>query len=249
MTVALACLLPFLAYCTLRLGVTGRFGVVSFGGYNLIGVAGQFVDETNVNELPEELQPLVLAALEKRSALDPAMISMPDADRLNYLRMETNYDTTIWHVFTPAAEQHYGGDDDVQNSQLRRLAVEIIRVHPQDYAIWLAKALRQGVRKIAWDFLGNPFGLFVTLLAVGVGLINVMTHRACDPSVPLSPDSVRQAIPALFVIAACYTAAGLGLVILVCPPLGRFTDATAVFLPALVTALLIEQTKLRFSRA
>ncbi|MCA9061225.1 MAG: hypothetical protein KDA85_22080, partial [Planctomycetaceae bacterium] len=40
---------PVLLFCSLRLAAVGKFGIVSFGGYNLIGVVGQFPNADEVS--------------------------------------------------------------------------------------------------------------------------------------------------------------------------------------------------------
>jgi hypothetical protein len=63
---AAICTLPFLAFCTLRWSMVGHFGLVSFTGSNLVGIAGQFLTEDLVPSLPQELRPLADRVLEKQ---------------------------------------------------------------------------------------------------------------------------------------------------------------------------------------
>ena len=56
---------PLLGWCSFRYSMIGEFNTVSFGGYNLVGVTGQFLDEGLVRELDPSLQPLAKAALKK----------------------------------------------------------------------------------------------------------------------------------------------------------------------------------------
>jgi hypothetical protein len=221
---ALATALPFLAWSALRATVVGRFGIVSFGGYNLVGIAGQFLDEEVAAALPPDLQPLARAAIAERTQVAFGGPDLPDSQRLNYDRMEWRYDDTIWKVFTPAAQAHFGDDHAKLNSQLKRLALEIIRLRPVEYAVWIAKATRQGMRKLVSDFVLNPAYLAALLLLVAAQI--AVTVRGPTNACETLPNPAA----ILFLAATLYAAASLALVIVVCPPFGRMTDAAAVLL-------------------
>ena len=234
---ALITVIPLLAWCSLRWFVVRDFGVVSFGGYNLVGVSGQFLDQDLVAELPEHHRPLAVAALKQMSQLPPGTLHLADADPLNYMRMERNYDVTIWFVMTPAAQSLYGDDNRKINRELKNFAAELIRQRPRSYAIWIAKSLRQAVRKLLADFAVNPFGLLLILTAVPLlVLVVVKFWRRCPNGNPLGHDDTTRV---LFVASVCYAAFSVVETILVCPPLGRFTDAAALLFPALGAAVVV----------
>ena len=60
-------IVPFLLFCFLRWVVVGHFGLVSFGGMNIIGIAGQFLTEDMIPKLPETVQPLAVRVLATRA--------------------------------------------------------------------------------------------------------------------------------------------------------------------------------------
>ena len=62
-------LLPYLAWCTLRLVVVGHFGLVSFMGFQLCALAGNFLSDDLVPQLPEHLRPYVQRVLERRDKI------------------------------------------------------------------------------------------------------------------------------------------------------------------------------------
>lgn len=230
-TIGLALLLtcaPLLAYSLLRLAVVGRFSVVSFGGYNQIGVVGQFLEPGDVDALSADLQPLASAALRRRRQGAPAAPPADDLPRLNYTRMETHYDQTIWGEFVPAARELWGDDPGRINSQLRRLAAELIVRHPLDYAVWLAKATRQGAKKVLWDFADNPFTLALLLLALLKVCRPAFVRAGASGGIPGETANGRGWLG----LALAYLVLALAVVIPVCPPLGRMTDAAAVLLAA-----------------
>lgn len=245
-------LVPLLAWCTLRSAVVGRFGVVAFGGVNLIGIAGQFLDESLVDALPPDLRPVAQSALARREAADEADPRlMSDAPILNYQRIENRYDHTMWNLFRPAAEQVEPADEPAVNARLRRLALEIIRQQPTMYAVYLAKAFRRAVFKIVGDAALNPYCLGLGLMIVGLAVLRIVRPQpppadalAASSSAPGRP-GIRSVMVLTFVShAACQMA----VVILVCPPLGRMTDAMALFVPPLLMAVLIERRWLISSR-
>jgi hypothetical protein len=248
----LATALPLLAYCTLRGAVVGRFGVVASGGFNAIGIAGQFLDESLVNSLSEDLQPLAKAALTRLSVqpeVDPALMS--DAPVLNYQRLENRYDYTIWDTFYPAAEQSGPRDVSSVNSRLRRLAQEIIRHRPTMYAVYLAKAFRRAVFKIVGDSVLNPYCLLLCVLIGVVVVIRTLTpareRKRSMPQTPFAADRRQtgdgfNVLSVMTLTTLSYAALQMAIVILVCPPLGRMTDAMALFVPALLMAVLIDRT-------
>ena len=232
---------PLLSYCGARWLVIGSFGIVSFGGYNLIGIAGQFLDSALVEELPADLRPMARAALEEQRRREAEGAPMADADRRNYMRMELRYDMTIWRVFTPAAQKVYGDDHHQVNTQLRRLAVSIIRARPYDYALWLVKSLRQALRKIVSDFVVNPVYFVLTLAAVGAQLLHTLLSET-KPHDDVSANAQQpNAVGILFVVSVSYAASKLLLVVFVCPPIGRMTDAMWVFLPAVAVAVFVDR--------
>jgi hypothetical protein len=231
-----AALLPVLAYCTLQWFVVGRFAVVSFGGYNLVGISGQFLDEETLNELPEHLKPLARKALEKRGQMQD-QLAMPEAHRLNYLRMEQQYDDHIWRIFVPAAEEVLGEESNALiNTQLRETATALIFARPRDYLIWLAKAFRRGMETLVSDVVLNPVSLVLflsMLLAVFIGVVGFL--NGCEP-----PFFLSRQTGVLFLIAFLFAAMKLAVVILVCIPIGRMTMAMGLFVPVVLTAFLAD---------
>lgn len=217
-------LLPLLAYCLLRLAVVDRFGIVSFGGYNQIGIAGQFLVDEDVERLPDELRPLAQAVLQARESGTLPGGKYDELPRMNYMRMEDRYDIAIWSEFAPAAERLCGDDKARINTLLRKMAGALIRLHPEDYAAWLAKATRQAAKKVLWDFADNPVTLLMLLAAVAA---------ICVPSSANAESAdLDVQCPArwLLTISATYLTLNLMLVIPVCPPLGRMTDGASVLL-------------------
>ncbi|SFI08804.1 hypothetical protein [Planctomicrobium piriforme] len=231
---------PLLAYCGLRSNVVGKFGIVSFGGYNLIGVTGQFLDAELVPQLPADLQPLANAALARKTALPADEFPLPHEPRLHYMRMEVGYDVYIWKLFVPAAQEVSGNNAAAVNTQLKQLGAALAILRPRDYVTWLLKAARQALFKLLGDFTlnyaGGPMMMGTAVLAILATL-----RKWSNPAVAATPEGMK-IINILFCLVALYAGLSLLLVILVCPPLGRMTDAAAIGLAPLVVAAFCEFT-------
>ncbi len=237
----LTTMIPLLGYCSLRAVVVGRFGIVASGGVNLIGIAGQFLDQQTVASLPEDLQPLATRALTHRPPENENEIDLMTTEPvLNYQRIENRYDWTIWDVFYPAAVETDSTEVSSANSRLRRLAQEIIRRHPVMYAVYLAKAFRRAVYKVVGDSLLNPCCLGLSLL-----IMMAVVRRILWPRDPVKVDQDEQPVyrllDVMLLTTLSFAVAQMLVVILVCPPLGRLTDAMALFVPALLMAILVER--------
>lgn len=229
---------PLVAYCSLRLVTVGRFGIVSFGGFNLIGIAGQFLTDRDVPSLSPDLHTLARTAIERRRIVPPADPELAALPTTNYARMEAEYDPTIWRVFNPQVAEQTNQSAVELNSKLRRLAQELIRLHPREYLIWVIKAVRQATRKIAWDFADNPFGFLLVAFSVTAIAVRSMWNRTPAACIPASPS-----LALCTRLALLYCLLNLAVVIPVCPPLGRFTDSATLLLACPVTVLLIDSVR------
>jgi hypothetical protein len=205
--------------------------VVSFGGTNLVAISGQFLDDAVAAQLPADLQPLAQKALARRAAIPAHEFVMPDAPTLNYQRMESNYDLYMWRIFVPAANEMNDGDAVRVNTDLQRLARAIIWLRPMEYATWLAKAYRRAVWKLAGDFVASPLG--VVLVSLGAILLLQRTIFWQPRQFDAVPEGHRKGAAMVLILSVLYAAAHTATTILVCPPLGRMTDAAGVLLPAL----------------
>ena len=238
MSALLLVAMPLLLYSTLRLSVVGRFGIVSFGGFNMLGIAGQFLVERDVPLLSEDLRDLATAAIQRRDSGTLEAREFDDLPVTNYMRMESRYDLTIWYVFSDNSARDSEQDSVRVNSQMRRLAQEIILLHPGQYVTWLVKASRQAVRKIVWDFADNGLGCVLLMLAAIVVVFNSCRRYRWN-SIECSESNVLQI---LSIFSIVYCGMNLAIVIPVCPPLGRFTDSAAVLLASPLAVWILNST-------
>ncbi len=221
-----ASFVPFLAWCALRWFVVGHFGLVSFGGYNIIGIAGQLLDRETVSLLDNEVRPLAEKILQSREA-EKSWPSQRDYDS-----MESHFNKTVWEIAVPAASELYNADSRVMNLQMANLSSQIVLAHPRAYATWLVWAAKRAIRSSIEITLRNP----VSMLAMPVMLVafavrwrrNVLALKLSEPP----PDSA--AFQLIVWTALGYALCKIGLVILVEPPIDRYCAPATVFCPSLL---------------
>jgi hypothetical protein len=230
--------LPWLGWCGLRWLVVGHFGLVSFGGYNLIGVTGQYLDEPLAAELSSDLQPVARRALEIRDSL-PGW--EPPAD---YYAMERMYNSTVWQIFVPAAGEEHSGDPVAVNRTVGAIAREIAARRPADYFRWLRWAVREGVIALLFLTWSSKPGLLCLAVLLACELRDLLRRDAPRPP-PSTEDqtAARLARQVLVWTAVGFALAKLALVVLVEIPNHRYMTAAAVFLPALLAVLCVERCR------
>lgn len=161
---------PLLSYCLLRFIVVGHFGIVSFGGTNVAGLAlnPAMFDQETVDALPEgRLKDAGVAILKRRSFLversrldpsfrgdDPNLLlsEVLDPGKFanggGYDSWSSCYNVSVWDVARPAVAQVLGFKDklispeqsQILNQILTELSRHAIGRSPVLYARWVAMA-------------------------------------------------------------------------------------------------------------
>lgn len=149
-----ACLLPFLAWCSFRLVMVNHFGLVSFTGNAMAGIAGLILtsDDTLVQELPQEHQEFARALLKRRddilakripatfgpwqAAFDEDGILVPNITDDNGLYIFAQYD-----LFQLVADTEFHDDRIAADNKQGQVAAAILRARPSYYAQWVIEAL------------------------------------------------------------------------------------------------------------
>lgn len=153
-------LVPLLAFSTLRLALVGHFGLVSFGGFNLIGITSQMLNEEMVEQLPEQDRALAQSIIEEREehrailkSRDPSFsdhalvinnvpVECTTPLPMDYKNWIVCYNYNIHLLSLPLAVDRRGYDGDVIaiNRDLESLSRHIIAANPQLYFTWLSNA-------------------------------------------------------------------------------------------------------------
>jgi hypothetical protein len=230
---ALAAMGPLLAFCVFRWSVVGHFGLVSFDGYNWIGVAGQLLDEDLLPELSPEVRPLAREIL-KRRAVFPAWEAP-----VNYFAMERNYNSLLYQITVPAAADLYDGDLVQMNDQMTALAMETLALRPREYLRWLAWSGRDGLRSVLILFITDK-GTRLCLLALLLMQAAVMRRYGKTGRLPAPwpPSEQRyREVNTLVWLAIGYGAPKLLLVMAVQVPNHRYVSAAMIFTPTVAAVL------------
>jgi len=222
---------PLILWIGLRGAMFGHWGVACFDGYNLIGLAGQFVTPETTARLSPDQQQVIEAALASRAERRKAGAWFLDEPPLHYLRLEYNHDDTIWKDYLPPARNVVGDEPLALNAFLGDLSHTIIANQPRDYCVWLAKATRQAARKVFSDTLQHPVSL--TLFLVGIALFLATSLRPQASGIAAETSAVLRLIA---VLGVSYAMLNLVCTIPFVPPRERMTDAGAVWGPALLAA-------------
>lgn len=221
---------PFVCYSLLRLVIVGHFGLVSFGGYNFVGIVGQFLKPESVSQLSDELQPLAQAMLEQRGLL--AEWEPP----LDFYAMERMYNLTVWQLAVPAAEDVQGDASVDVNTTLARLGKELLLMSPRQYVQWLCwngwHAVVQIVTLTALD-RATVVLLLLLLLAHLVELVRGPARDRSETRAITGSDNQRSFVDLhlIFWTSLAFAIAKALLVVLVEPANDRYMAGAMVLLP------------------
>ena len=221
---SVASLVPFLGWCTLRWFVVGHFGLVSFGGYNIIGIAGQLLKPDWANQLTSDVQPLAYEVLKRRD------LQRDWPEDASYDNMESHFNAMVWDIAVPAASELYESDSRVMNRQMANLSGQILMGHPRSYATWLWMAVKRAIRTSIELTLRNPIvaiSIPMLMVAFAVGWRNGNSSRGCEAL------KCEREFQTIVWMALGYAMCKLGLVILVEPPIDRYCAPAAVFIPSI----------------
>jgi len=219
--------LPFLAWCCFRWAMVGHFGLVSFGGYNVVGITGQMLRREEVESLSEDLRPLATAILDSRDQ------RVDWSSRMTYSVYESQYNPMVWQIAVPAASKLYEGDSRRMNFELARLSREVIGLRPIRYSIWLMHASKRAITQSVEMSLMNPISvcsIFLVTLCFGAGWLTSQRNQ-----IPLKVKRYGIEFQTMVWLGIGYAVCSMSLVILVETPLSRYCAPASVFLPSILS--------------
>lgn len=225
-----ASLVPYVGFCLLRLAVVGHFGLVSFGGVNMVGVTAEMLDARLADSLPETLRPLAQEILRQRDAM--AMTSPLDGAGIDMGHWAKNYNRNVWQVAVPAAQRLYGNDPVAVNRQLTALSQAVIRARKGVYLRFLTYNFRCGLGKLL-----DSGWLIQALAAASLGAFGLRAWLCRQPTPanhPQGAPAARAVWDALLLAAAGFGLAKLALVALVEMMVPRYVFAAGVLLPSVL---------------
>lgn len=251
---AMVTLGPFLAYSTFRWVKVNHFGVVAFGGANIIGISAQFLTPELIPDLPTKHQPLAQRMLqelnassmadrgggEKKPWKSPLGNNPSTWTPVDVHLLTSQYNHAIWQVATPAVMAVTGSDALAANRTMGDLSIAIIRARPVWYLRYVANQAITAARDSYRSAYQSPVfhGLVVYLILrqmVQSFLLRNPGHTA-ETSVPGA--GIHKLSSCVFLITFGFFFANMLLVILVEPPIWRYLQPGIVFWPLVAVAVL-----------
>ena len=217
--------LPFVGFCLLRLALVGHFGLVSFGGANIIGVAADMLDRKMIDtKLDESWRPLAHDIVQQHE--DRGMESPFAGGDISIWQWHRNYPDNVWRISYPAAERIYGSDPVVVNRKLSDFSRAVIMAEPKRYVLFLAYNYRDGLGRLLGRGTVLPVVVGLALLAFAARVL-ICPGRIHSPA---AGDS--STLDAMILVAALFCLAKLALVATVEVMVQRYVSAAGVLLPS-----------------
>jgi len=164
---------PYLAFCFMRLVLVGHFGLVSFGGYSIVGIAVELIDNDMIrHELPESLRPLAADIARRREERGLKSV-FRGGGVIRIRQWELQYNDNVWRVAVPAAVERYGNQPVVINEKLSALSHAAIRRRAADYCLFVAYSLPRAVLKYFYFSWAAQI-----LVPIGLALLAVRRYRS-----------------------------------------------------------------------
>ncbi len=230
--ILLAGVVPVAAQAGYRAARVGDFNIVSFGGFQMAGMAGLMLSPAIVERLPAEQQALARRIIEVRSTAEQAgrvlatplnstgQRSFPSAAVGYFDIYARTYDALLWEEIAPLR----GMESWVAfNRTLMRLSVATIVAAPVEYAAWVAGATARMAGRATVTNLVFMLGLAGLLGAIGVSML--LDRRF--PALGLGDGGV------LVPVVVAYTVAAGALGVATSFPAARYIDTAALLLPVL----------------
>ena len=255
-----ACALPLIGFCSLRWTLVGDFAMNSSSGTSLFGIAGQFLTEEKVPQLPAELQDFARTVLRIRKGLEdwrPALdeeghllphvendwndASLGVGDMFNRTIVELGYPAVVEaYQLDFSFEKHmYHQNHILLDRKMKELAVAIIKADSTPYVEWLARA---AVYSLQWVPTHANF-----FLRLGGGLLLGMAAwhslyllrafgivRAIPAGLVETSPSYTVVLQSFLVLTLGHALGGVVPVLFAAYPSCRYIDAAGTFLPCIV---------------
>jgi hypothetical protein len=234
----IALALPFLVQSGIRWRAVGDFNVVSFGGYQMAGLAAFMLDPGLIARMPEDARPFAQAVLERRLQQEAAGIvpATPHnatgarsfvSTALGYFDIYARgYDNVLGTVIVPLLRP--GESWVASNRKLMGFSLATVRAGPLRYLAWVGGAT---ARLVGHAIVGNAPMLIAIALWLAALLAAFLRGR-----LGASAD-----VGAVSLLALAWFVCNGALPVLVTFPAARYIDSAAALLPAIPLTLAIAQ--------
>lgn len=233
---------PFITVSTVRYVAVGDFNTVSFGGFNMTGLASSILSEQIIPKLAAENRELARNILEKREAMtrtgeiSPMVINYDTGVR-DYRRtarsyfdiLANNFDELVYRV----VKNERMPDENMVHLNRRMMAfcVDVVQAAPLDYAMWVLGGVR--------SWVGTATVLNPAFVGGGAALVIFYFWLALSSGVPALRFE-RLDVAVISLITIIFSIGAGALTVLVTYPIIRYVSTSAIFLPSMGLYVLIQ---------
>jgi hypothetical protein len=241
--VLLALLLgPFLLFCTFRWATVGHFGLVSFTGWNQVGITAEMLTEDSIrSRLPARWKELSSLILEERARL--GMVPAIQKGKIDYQQWLENY-VEVQRVALLSATKLVGENAVMINRLVSQFSWDLIKSSPK---LYLEFVIRNLFRGIVFEVINGHYVLTFSLAALILLFYRrqlILGWKRQTLSIthldPL-PSYVRDA---LALTAALFLILQAGVICLIEHTIRRYMHSAGMLMPALVGLLILREIKL-----
>ena len=227
----LAAALPFLSFAGVRALALGDFSIVSFGGYQMSGMATLMLSQGVVARLPEPDRPLGARLLAARKAAEESgrAIGVPlnSSNQRSFVSAALSYFDVYARTYDQMlglirAQRHPGENWVAFNRRMMGFSLAVVRTAPLRYAAWVVGASQRLLGHTVIANLPLMLAVIVILIAWPVRLLRYRTFRL-SPAQPID-------MPAMILLALAWLAAAGALTVLVTFPAIRYMDTANLLL-------------------
>lgn len=231
MLLFLLCSSSFFVVSIFRYQILGDFNIVSFGGYQMTGIAGLMVDKGLVLSLPIEMVDSAKYIIEKKDFLvkNLSILAIPQnsigevsfvSAALGYFDiLARNYDSIVYGI---TGDLKMPNETWVEfNSRMQRFSVEVISSKPLYYFSWIVGASAR--------FVGRVIVINLPLMLSVIGIIFALFLPSSGRKI-ISFNLKKKEIICLIIIPLIYTFSSGILSILVSFPASRYIDTSGIML-------------------
>jgi hypothetical protein len=243
----LACLAPFLLMSSVRAAEVGDFNIVSFGGFQMSGMAALILSPVTVDRIAPSFRPLASAILQERTKLEEngTAIAAPENSRgqrsfpseaIGYFDILARTHDAV--LYGAVAAQRRQGESWVHfNTRLERFSLATLRAQPVDYLAWIAGAVS---RLVGHALVMNP--VFILPAALSLFLF------VAFPSSRVREGERFGMLPMIPIILF-YTLGTTLLTVTMTFPAQRYIDVGGLMLAALPIYVVMQQFRRFFQTA
>jgi hypothetical protein len=231
---ALVAALPFLINSGLRWRAVGDFNIVSFGGYQMSGMAGLMLTPEIVARLPDDLRALGQAILEARTEAERAgeVIATPLNSRgeRSFVSTALGYYDLYARTYDDLLQRRIGplqrGENWVSfNARLMRLSLATIQAAPDRYLAWVAGGTMR--------FVGRLFAANLAFALATAAWLAFYAAALWRRRLPVAEAAGDYDVPALLCLTFITVVSAGALTVVTTFPAARYIDTAGLFLPAL----------------